>query len=253
MFWTKTLWILTLLGLSNCNPKPQRSQLTIYAAASLATVVEQLGSEFSAQHAIRVQYNFASSSTLARQLLAKPDADIYLSANNQWMDAVEQAGLLTTDSRAVLLTNYLRVVARHDSPISPESGIPLGDWPFSYCVVGDPAHVPIGLYAKQWLTSTGQWSAVQKRLSHTPDARATLAQVTARNDLIGIVYQSDYQSAAIHLRSLYQVPPSETPAIEYPIAILKNGQTELSQQFINFLNTESAQHTFQMAGFSIPE
>lgn len=253
MFGKKILWILALIGLSSCNPQSQTPQLTIYAAASLAKAIEQLGTEFSAQHLVRVQYNFASSGTLARQLLAKPEADIYLSANQHWMDVVEQAELLLSDSRAVLLSNRLLVVARHDSSIPPRTGMPLKDWHFSYCVVGDPAHVPVGHYAKQWLLHTGQWPALQNRLSPTPDARATMAQVTARNDLIGIVYQSDFHSSATELRSLYAIPTSEAPAIKYPIAILKNGQTELAQQFVDFLNSESARNVFLTAGFSIPE
>lgn len=245
------LLALALMGLCGCGKQSSQPSLRVDAAASLSGVIEQLGNEFAEQHHVRVQYNFASSGTLARQLMARPQADVFLSANQHWMDAVEAKGLLSEGSRQTLIQNTLLVVARKDAAYEAASPNALFGQDFAYCVVGDPAHVPVGQYARNWLQSLGQWDGLQNRLSPAPDATAVIAQVLSRKDLIGIIYQSDSVGREDELKILYALPAEQGPRIEYPVAIIENTEApELASAFIQYLQRPQADQAFREAGFT---
>ncbi len=140
---------------------------------------------FTDRTGVEVTFNFASSHALARQIPASSKGDAYLSASEYWMDAVE--ALLVPGSRMDLLSNQL-VLVRHQDSVIREIGGPN----MRFLAIGDPAHVPVGSYAREWLRGSGLWERGADRLLLGPDARAVLAQAEGNQDFLAIVYRTDY-------------------------------------------------------------
>ena len=232
------LLLLSLCCLS-CS-KPDGPELTLNVAASLTDVMQEIGTAFEAGHNVKLHYNFASSGALARQILAAPRADLFLSASPKWMNLVNAR--IVTGSRQPLLTNQLVVITNKDSPIQS-----LSDPALTHLAIGDPAHVPVGAYAKTWLKSQGRWAALQGKISPCPDARATLTQVEGNTDVLGIVYRTDYIARKHRVRLLQEIPLNEGPRIEYLVAMLKDSPA--ARELLEFLNSETAQAIYKKHGF----
>ncbi len=242
--------LIALFFLASTSCQRSTPQLSIYAASSLKQVIEPLGLQFQAKNGVQLQFNFASSGTLARQINARPQADVFLSANQHWMDIVETNGNITQASRCNILGNTLLIVCRGDAAYTSATLNHVFETDFRYCVLGDPAHVPVGHYAHLWLQSLNLWELLDGRRSFAPDAQAVISQVLSRKDLIGIVYQSDYISRQTELKVLYHMSASEGPSIEYPVAMLTSSASpELAKQFIEFLQGSESQEAFRDAGF----
>lgn len=244
--------ICCLLSLWGCKQQEERPQLIIYAAASLTSIITEMGEAFSKQNDVTIQYNFASSGALARQLIAKTQADIYLSANIKWMDLVDNAGRLIPNSRNSLLSNHLVIVSQKDATFELTEPNALSEANFTYCTIGDPSHVPVGQYAQKWLESIEQWHPLQGRISLAPDARSVIAQVSHNKNLIGIVYYSDYLIRRDDLQILYTLPADEGPRIEYQVARIQSpSHSPAAIEFINYLRSEPSAATFEALGFSV--
>ncbi len=249
--------VLLFVG-SSCRPGDEQphQRLTVFAAASLTDVLKEVGRSFRDATGIAVDFNFAGSGTLARQILATDQGDGFLSANLFWMEEVVDAGkTLTNSSRSVLL-NQLAVIARKDSDFAWESPEELANLPFRFLVIGDPASVPVGRYARDWLQSVNLsngstlWEAVEGRTSPTTDTRAALSQVAADRSLLGIVYVTDALTRPETVRVLYKVPIPQSPRIEYAAAVLRStANPEAAQLFLDFLTGPEAGVIFENAGF----
>ncbi|MFV0415372.1 MAG: molybdate ABC transporter substrate-binding protein [Chthoniobacterales bacterium] len=236
--------------------RQERKTLTLFVAASLTDVIQEVTAEFEKNHSVEFIYNFAGSGALARQLLASPKADLYLSANQRWMNEVEKGGLLADGTRRTLLSNTLVLIANKNSTWELNQPTAFAQLPFKFLAIGDPDSVPAGKYAKTWLESLKAengntlWSEVQGRISPAPDVRAALAQVEGSANVIGIVYGTDFISSDGKVRPLYKVPVKDGPKIEYSAAILKAAaEPDLSVEFLNFLSSPKAQEIFQKYGF----
>ncbi len=253
------LFLLVVLG--GCGRDgEERETLVIFAAASLTDAVEEIGEAFQATHPVELVYNFASSGALARQIQAAPRADVYLSANQHWMDVIEESGEVLPGSRRTILHNQLVLVGNADSGFSLSDPRELPSLDFSYLAIGDPAHVPAGLYAEGWLkslkTSDGKtvWDALEGRMSLCPDVRAALFQAEMKRDILAVVYRSDYLPRANALRLIYEVPLAKTASIDYSAAILVGSkQPELGEEFLTFLSGPQARAIFIKNGFIVPE
>lgn len=250
--------MICAFGFSGCQKSENSTPtLTLFVAASLTDVIQEIGSAYQKDHQVELIYNFASSGALAQQLLASPRADLYLSASEKWMDAVEKGGKLKTGTRQTLLSNHLVVIANTKSGYRLETPLDLGKLPFSFLSIGDPASVPAGRYAKMWLSSrkTGNggtmWDEVSGRISPTPDVRSVLMQVEGSIDVVGIVYETDYRARPDDLSLLYQVPSDEGPRISYSVSILSDTKlSDLSQELIEFLSSPTACSLFEKHGFT---
>lgn len=247
------------LFVAGCGDRePPRPSLTLFVAASLSDVIQEVAAEFEKEHAVAMVCNFAASGALARQLLASPRADLFFSASRRWMDEVEQGGRLKEGTRRTLVSNQLVVIGHRNSPWEWSGPAGLADWPFAFLALGDPDSVPAGEYARTWLESIpleGErtlWSEVQGRISPAPDVRAALTQVEARADVIGIVYATDEKVADGKVRLIYAVPPEEGPEIEYPVAVLaETAEPELAAAFLEFLTGPAARALFAEHGFRV--
>lgn len=249
-------FLLCGCGSSESAPKT----LTLFVAASLTDVIQEVAAEFEKEHDVEIFYNFASSGALAQQLLASPRADLYLSASQRWMDEVADGGRIKDGTRRTLLSNRLVVIGHRSSTWELNEPADLSQLPFKFLAIGDPDSVPAGKYAKTWLESVGidggttLWNQMQGRISPAPDVRAALAQVEGSADVIGIVYGTDYTASDGKVRMIYEVPVEDGPKIEYPVAILsETPEPELAAEFLAFLSSPEARKLFEKHGFAVVE
>jgi molybdate transport system substrate-binding protein len=226
-------------------------ELLVFAAASLTDVLEELGVAYARETAQPVKFSFAASSALARQLEAGATADAFLSADEEWMDYVEQRDLIDRASRRDLLGNRLVLIAPKASDASLElaPGFPLAAALGSKrLATGDPDHVPAGRYAKAALTSLGVWQDVEARLARAENVRTALAYVARGETPLGIVYETDARIEP-GVRVVAVFPASTHPPITYPVAVTK-GAKPGAARFVEFLRGEAAGETFRKFGFA---
>ena len=257
-----TVLLLALLtGAVGClekeGPEGTRPELTLFVAASLTDVVQEVGDAYEALGSIELVYNFASSGALARQQLAAPRADLLLSASERWMDEMEGSGRVLDGTRMTLLSNRLAVIANRDSEFSINNPADMCDSPFVYLAMGDPEYVPAGSYAREWFKSLECrdgglfWDRVKGRISPAPNVRAVVGQVEGRVDVLGIVYATDAIARRDDIRLLYEVPVEEGPRIQYPVAIMKGTDSPaLARDFLDFLRGPEAMALFEKDGFT---
>jgi molybdate transport system substrate-binding protein len=226
----------------------------------LTDAFREVGAAFEQQGAAELIYNFASSGALAQQLLAAPRADLFLSANEDWMDEVEAGGRLVDGSRRTLLSNRLVVIGNRSSHYELASAAALCSPPFALLSLGDPASVPAGRYAREWLRSLpcpgggSAWDRLEDRLAPAPDVRAALNQVIGSAAVAGIVYRTDWIARRAGVRLLLEVPADQGPPISYQAAILKTSKSPtLAHEFLDFLSGPVARPLFEKHGFLVTD
>ncbi|MCB2191508.1 MAG: molybdate ABC transporter substrate-binding protein [Deltaproteobacteria bacterium] len=225
----------------------------VFAAASTTNAVSDVIKAYEAAGKGKAVASFASSSTLAKQIANGAPAQVYLSANVKWMNYLAEKTLLEPDSRVDLLGNRLVLIApKGAKKLGPiQAGMPLlkclGD---GRLAVGDPDHVPAGIYAKQALMSLGLWKKAEPRLARAANVRAALALVERGEAPLGIVYSTD---AAItpKVTVLGRFPESSHKPIVYPLALLKDEATAQAKDFWQFLQSDQAKAIFTKYGFSV--
>ena len=230
----------------------------VFAAASLHDVVRDIGARFSETRQIDLVYNFAGSNTLAQQLQAAPVADVFLSANQDWVDVLERAELILPESRRNFLSNRLALISRKDARFQlAEPGL-LPSLSFTFLAMADPASVPAGRYARAFLQAVttadrSVWEAVKDKIVPTADVRAALGLVASDPHIIGIVYRTDAMNSD-QVQVVYKIPPQLHQPIVYCAVALKNRpQPEITAQFLNFLSSPEAVAIYNMKGFVVDE
>ena len=228
------------------------NRLTVFAAASTTNLLTELGQAFGGQAGVKVVNSFASSSTLAKQIEQGAPADVYVSANVKWMDYLEKAGAVVPGSRFNLLRNRLVLIAPAGSTLKPTEinrDLPLasllGD---GRLALGDPSHVPAGIYAKQALTSLGFWPQVETKVAAAANVRAALALVETGEAPLGVVYATD---AAISrkVKVLGAFPADSHPPIVYPAVVVKGHDSPLARSYLAFLRSPAAAAVCRKYGF----
>ena len=228
--------------------------VTVFAAASTTNAVTEIGALFSQQNEERFLPSFASSSTLAKQIDNGAPADIYISANKKWMDYLEEKKMIEPGTRIDLLSNRIVLIVPAGSSVNNIAIAPgfdllryIGDGRLS---MGDPDHVPAGIYGKQALESLGVWAAVENRVARAKDVRAALALVERDEAPVGLVYATD---AAIskQVRVVGTFPETSHPPIVYPVAIVAGKQSPAAERFMALLQSPAAKSIFEKYGFSV--
>ncbi|PVY76317.1 molybdate transport system substrate-binding protein [Tamilnaduibacter salinus] len=230
-------------------------RITLYAAASLTDAVTEVAAQYEADHRVEVVPVFAASSTLARQIAAGAPADLFLSANIRWMDWLSRQSV-TLHDRQRLLGNRLALIAPAASTLTPFTPGPGGSiqnrlGPRERLAVGDPDHVPAGLYARQSLESLGEWRALRPRLARADNVRAALALVARGDTPMGIVYDTDARASEA-VRRIGLLPAASHPAIQYPIAVLGDPPSPAARRFGQWLQSSPALSVFRSFGFATP-
>ena len=234
-----------LLGLGSCRQsrKDERT-LTLFCTASTSDVVSQLGKIFEKETGIRLRTSAAASSILAKQIAEGAPADVFLSANPQWMNYLEKRGLIQRQTRRDLLSNQLVLVSptQRKFGVKTKKGWQLASAFAGRLAVGDPAHVPAGQYAMAALRTRGWY----RELQH--DVRAALSLVETGEAAAGIVYKTD--AAASNKVAIIETFPSDARnPIRYPIALVKNARPE-SAVFLSFLTQPHIAELLRAAGFT---
>ena len=225
----------------------------VYAAASLTDAMNTLAGQYEKSHPdVDIVPVYASSSTVARQIANGAPAQIYVSANEQWMDWLGRQNMTLT-GRKDLLRNSLVLIAPKASSLdnmTPDAAHPLAEHlqPGERIAVGDPDHVPAGMYARQALQSEGQWDTLEPRLARASDVRAALALVERGETPLGIVYATDAKASS-KVRQLGTFPADSHPAITYPMAELGTPDAT-TRAFYQWLQGEAAGRVLADYGFS---
>lgn len=232
--------------------------LTIFAASSLKSALDTIDELHKTRHSdSKLTFVYAASSTLAKQIQHGAPADLFLSASPEWMDYVEQRDLIESASRRNLLANRLSLIAPADSAIhwtAPDMRnadqmliSALGKRRLS---VADPSHVPAGRYAQSALEWMGLWPGITPQLARAENVRVALAYVALGECPLGIVYSTDAH-AEPRVSILAEFPAEAHPAIIYPAAIVKGGNSTGAQSFLDFLESADAQQAFLAQGFTL--
>ena len=200
-------WLLVLIPRDQPGP---RTEINVFAAASLRDVLTDVGKQFESKTGLKMRFNFAGSNVLAQQIAAAEVADVFVSANQRWMDFVDQKKRSVPGTRRFLLSNRIVVVAHVSTDWTISTPQELAELPIRFLSVGDPEAVPAGLYAKNYLSeieyeSGSLWSFFRSRVAPAPDVRAALNLVASDPEVIGIVYRTD-AIAAESVRVLYEIP-----------------------------------------------
>jgi len=195
--------------------------------------------------------SFAASSALARQIESGAPADLFISADEAWMDHIQQRGLVRPGTRARFLGNRLVLVAPARSPIhlDPGPGFALSKALGSgRLAMADPQFVPAGRYGRAALTRLGVWRSVAGRIVGAENVRAALALVERGEAPLGIVYETDARASA-KVRIVGWFPPASYPAIAYPLAILSASRNREAEAFRAFLLSAPGEAIFRRHGF----
>jgi molybdate transport system substrate-binding protein len=223
--------------------------VTVFAASSTTDVVTTLAKQFEAEHGAKLRLNFASSSTLARQIEAGASADIFFSADQEWMDYLQQRGLIQTSTRWDVVGNTLVLVAPADNAFDLPQGLS-PQWAAGFSgrlAVGDPGHVPVGKYAKEALENLGLYDGLKARLIPTESARSALMLVERGEVAAGIVYSTDAKASA-KVKVVATFPESSHKPIRYPIALCK-GASRAAAEFLTYLGGPDTAAVFSSHGF----
>ncbi len=227
--------------------------LTVFAAASLTNAMQDIGNLWVAGGHGKVVFSFASSSTLAQQIEHGAPANVFVSADEKWMDELAGRAAIAPGTRHDLVGNELVLVERKAAlkRIAIQSGMSMVSVLGSSArlAVGDPAHVPAGIYAEQALKKLGLWDAVQTRLAPADSVRSALRLVEVGEAPAGIVYATDVVvSPSLAVAGTF--PPNSHDPIRYPAAVVRAGNTKAAREFLDFLTTQSARDVFSHYGFS---
>jgi molybdate transport system substrate-binding protein len=230
----------------------QTKPVTVFAAASLTDALNKIDKVYEGRTGRQATLIFAASSALARQIEASAGADIFISADTEWMDYLDNKGLMAHGSRRNLLGNHLVLVAPADSKISlkiaPHFNL-LSALNGGRLAVADPDSVPAGKYGRQALTSLGVWNSVVDHLAPAENVRVALAYVARGETPLGIVYTTDAMSEP-RVRIVDSFPDNTHAPIVYPVALTRDAKPDAAA-FLAFLSGPDAASVFTKAGFVV--
>lgn len=226
--------------------------LTVFAAASLTDSLTAVADAYKSRTGIVVRLSFGASSTLARQIDQGAQADIFFSADTDWMDYLQRNGRIAEFSRNNLLGNRLVLIAASDARPAPRiaPGFDLaGALGTGRLALADPASVPAGKYAREALTALGVWDSIASRIAPAENVRVALEYVARGNAPYGIVYATDAKITP-GVRVAGTFPESSHMPIVYPVASTKEASPG-AKEFLAFLKSMQARAIFQKAGFTL--
>jgi molybdate transport system substrate-binding protein len=228
--------------------------VTVFAASSLTDVLNEVGKAYTDETHVAVRFSYAASSALARQIESGAPADVFVAADQEWMNYLAERKLIQPASRTDIVTNALVLVAPVDSKlqlkIAPKFPLAQALGEKGRIATGDPATVPAGRYARFALTSLGVWDSVANRMVPAENVRSALNFVALGEVPLGIVYATDARGNA-KVRVVDTFPATSHEPIRYPAAVTARGGTEAGN-FVQFLRGARARAIFIRYGFGAP-
>jgi molybdate transport system substrate-binding protein len=225
--------------------------LNVFAAASLSDSLKEIAAAYEKQSGNKVVFNFGASSLLARQIEEGAPADVFFSADEAKMDGLERKGLIVKETRKSRLSNSLVIVVASEQGVSIDNPADLATSKVKRLALAETRTVPGGIYAKEFLQKQGLWLSVEAKVVPTENVRAALSAVEAGNAEAGIVYKTD---AAISkkVKVAYEVPAKDSPAISYPVALVKEStQAVAARDFLHYLESDASDLIFMRFGFIV--
>ena len=250
----RTTFVVAFLVAALAAPaaRAQNATITVFAAASMKNAVDDINAAFTGATHIKVTTSYAASSALARQIENGAPADLFASADLDWMDYVAQRNLIRADTRANLLGNRLVLIAPKDSRmgnVTIGQGFDLAALAGNGRIaIGDVRAVPAGKYAKAALEKLGSWTAAESKFAMAENVRAALVLVGRGEAALGIVYETDAKVEP-NVKIVGHFPADSHPAITYPVALTANAKPAAAR-YLGFLRSGAAKDVFEKYGFS---
>jgi molybdate transport system substrate-binding protein len=241
-----------LCGLLDSSARAADKMLTVFAAASMKNALDEVDAAYAAKTGVRVVASYAASSVLARQIEQGAPADIFVSADTDWMDYVVAKKTIDEPTRISLLGNALVLIAPKDSKLDTVTigaGFDLAKLAGKGRIAtGDVNAVPVGKYARAALEKLGAWRDAEPKFAFAENVRAALLLVSRGEAALGIVYSTDAKVEP-GVRIVGTFPPDSHPVIVYPVAATTTAKAEASG-YLAFLRSAAAKTIFEKHGFS---
>jgi len=231
----------------------QQGALVLFAAASLKESLDEVNRLYANARGDKPLASYAASSALAKQIEAGAPADVFFSADLDWMDYLASRQLIKPDTRSQLLGNKIVLIAAKDSKINLriEPHFPLERALGSgRLAMADPDSVPAGKYGKAALESLAVWSSVASKVAPAENVRAALLLVSRGEAPLGIVYQTDAASDK-GVRIVDAFPSGSSPPVVYPVAVTARSSNPGAASYVEFLRSSAAREVFERAGFTV--
>ena len=256
----KKQYIIFMLGfvllLTSCSTNndteatEQPKELTISAAASLTDAMDELKEIYEAEHNVELTFNFAGSGKLAHQIQQGAPVDVFISANENWLDTLLEGGLIDADSTTDVTGNKLVLIAEKDTTLAYDSFSDINVKELSNIAVGKPESVPAGEYTQKALEAIDKWEEIEPYIVYAKDVRQVLTYVETGNAEIGFVYESDALSSD-KVEILTESNPNEHDPIIYPGGVTtETEQEEVAEDFLAFMTSDEAQEILETYGFT---
>ncbi|EKN4033213.1 molybdate ABC transporter substrate-binding protein [Yersinia enterocolitica] len=246
-------WVASAALLAAFSSSAMAADMTVFAAASLTNALQDIAVQYKKEKQVDVVASYASSSTLARQIEQGAPADLFISADQQWMDYVIDKQQMVANTRYTLLGNELVLIAPKDSKITKVAIDKKTDWKKllegGRLAVGDPDHVPAGIYAKESLENLGAWATLAPEMARANNVRSAMALVERAEAPLGIVYGSD-AIASDKVKVVGVFPEASHKPVEYPMAIVKGHENPTVTAFYDYLKSPAAAVIFEKYGFT---
>src|ERR1051325_1828351 len=227
------------------------AEIRVSAAASLTDALKEIAAAYEKQTGDKIFFNFAASSFLALQIEQGAPADIFFSADEAKMDALDQKGLIDKSTRKSLLSNALVIVVSTDKGASISTPHDLLNTKIKRIALAEPKTVPAGIYAEQFLQRQNLWGGLNSKIVPTENVRGALSAVEAGNADAAIVYKTDAATSK-KVKIAFEVPAADSPAISYPIALLKDAKNAAAAKaFLKQLQSQDAAAIFRKFGFIV--
>jgi len=241
------------LGAGTAPAAAQNRDILVFAAASLKNALDEAAAQWQRESGKKVVISYAASNTLIKQIEQGAPADMFISADLDWMDYGQQKGLIKPDTRSNLLGNRLVLIAPKDSNISAniQPGFDLAALlKGGRLAMGNVDAVPAGKYGKASLEKLGAWDGVKDKIAQAESVRAALLLVARGEAPLGIVYQTD-AAADPTVKIVGTFPENTHPPIIYPIALTKDSTNPDALAFLNFIRSPAARPIFERLGFTV--
>jgi molybdate transport system substrate-binding protein len=231
------------------------ADVVVFAAASLKESMDEQARNFETATGTKVIVSYGASNALAKQIEAGAPANLFVSADLDWMDYLEQRKLLAPNTRANLLHNTLVLIAPASSSvtlkIAPNFDL-AGALGSERLAMANPDSVPAGKYGKSALESLGVWTSVENRIARAESVRAALALVSRRETPLGIVYRTDAM-ADKGVKVVDTFPTGSYPPIVYPVAVIETGKSPAAVAFVEYLRSAAARPIWEKYGFAVAQ
>lgn len=244
--------ILSLMVITACGEETSKIELNISAASSLREALPEIMEAYTSENPnVTFVGTYDSSGNLQTQIEAGAPCDIFISAANKQMTALDEGGYILNESMVKLLTGKLVLIVPMNSSLNLENFEDVADEKVKLVAIGDVASTPVGQYTQTVLTNLGVWDKISLKTNYGTNVANVLAWVESGDVDCGFVYESD-ATTSDKINVICEAPSNAAEPIVYPAALIKNSEnTEEAQTFLDYLNSDTAKNIFEKYGFEM--